>query len=129
MAKHTALVFVEDAPDRTILWPCIIPVPMNGGQVSEQEVTARFSVLPGDEHAKIVRQAAMDGTDMNVAVLTKVLRGFDALKNDAGETVPDDVAIATMMKRPYAVLGLIRGYMAMREGRVAKNAETSSEPS
>jgi hypothetical protein len=119
--KATRFVLASTAATRVITWPCKIAVPLDDGQVEVQTVDAKFVVLPPEELARITSPIQAPGVDSDVEVLKKVLKGFQGLQDERKNTVPDDQAVALMLSLPYAVRGLVRGYLEMASGRVAGN--------
>jgi hypothetical protein len=124
-------VFAEDKPGRSILWPCMIAVPLSGGLIEERLLIARFSLdlIAETAHEALITEANTALKSVDTHITSKVLLGFDGFTNDGGTTIPDDVAIPFMMALPYAVSGLMKGYMEMRAGRAAKNSVTPSATS
>lgn len=107
--------FVFSDKPATVIWPCIVSVPKDGGVREEQTITTRFKVLPGDE----LKSLSDEGGDKKV--LDAVIVGFVDLCDQMGAPVRDDVAKAALLNLPYCVLAFVEGYYAMLGGRVAKN--------
>jgi len=114
-------VFETKKPGRSILWPCLIPVPIDG-DIDQQELSVRFSLDHADEddHVALITEAQA-AADFVRHILDKVVLGFDAVPNEAGETVGNDDMFAVMWATPYIQNGVLGGYLAMREGRLPKN--------
>jgi len=127
-ANNTVSFVFKDTPG-VIVWPCKISVPLDGGGFQEQELKARFKVIDNDRFDELA------GTPVSRAIgntegvkkqgdrplLEEVLVGFADFRNAGGAVVDDAVAIPAMLALPYAVAGLVRGYMEMVGLRAAKN--------
>jgi hypothetical protein len=131
MTTSKMFTFTEDVPGRTMLWPCTISVPLNGGLTEERLLVARFLLdhIAEKAHEALIAEANAALVSVDTYITSKVLVGFDAFTNEGGTTIPDDAAIAFVMAKPFAVSGLMKGYMEMRAGRAAKNSVTPSATS
>jgi hypothetical protein len=108
--------FVYKKPDvpNIVAWPCVIAVPQDGGTFQEQELTVRYRVLDADAY----QAAAAKGER---ALLDEIVAGFLDFNDENGMAVKDDAARELLFKLPYAVTGLIGGWMKMMAGRIPKN--------
>lgn len=120
-ATGTKFVLASTALDRAVIWPCTILVPQDDGGKVEQSVKAKFKVLAPEEQAIITNPLNMPGQDSDIAILKRILVGFSELEDESRTAVPDDKAIDLMLRLPYAVRGLVRGYADMVSGRVSGN--------
>jgi hypothetical protein len=119
MSEKTKLVFKKEIGAGA--WPCTISVPQDDGARQEQMITPRFRVIPQSEIDELYTPEAFRRGNSDAVLMQKVVAGFDGLKDESGEPVPDDVAKATLLGIPYVVDGLTRGYSEMLGRRTAKN--------
>lgn len=124
--KGPLFVFKSDPGE--IAWPCTISVPLSGGERQDQIVTARFVVVSNERLDELVGTALSRLTPVEGAspqgdlpLLQEVLKGFNDLKNESGQSVGDETAKSALLALPYAVRGLARGYVEMIGLRPAKN--------
>jgi hypothetical protein len=118
----TRFVFLANSETGTRAWPCKISVPLDGGKFEEQELKALFRVLPMSRVAEVLKPSVASlGQSGDVLLLKECLAGFEDLQDSSGARVPDDKAIPAMLEIPYVVIGLVRGYYDMVQGRLPKN--------
>ncbi len=114
-------VFKAAEAERIVAWPCKITIPVGPGKIEEQEIVARFKLVSPERMADVLKPVNLMGSNGDLLQLKECLVGFDGLKDEAGNSVSDDVAVPLMLSLPYAVRGLSRGYWEMVEGRLPKN--------
>jgi hypothetical protein len=120
--KKILLVFPSaDDLERTIVWPCQVAVPKDGGAVEVQEIDAAFTIPTEDELKDYAVATFTLGRAASAALLEKHLKDFPGVKDDTGALVPFDKAKPVMLARPYVVDGLVSGLYNMARGRAAKN--------
>lgn len=146
MTQTKIMLAFKRAEENVIEWPCAIQVPLNGGGFEEQQLTARFKVLPDERHDFLypselsvlaeVRSALEapppmpPASDSETPAEKPKRRGDEGLLDEAllglvgvpgaGALTEVDVA-ASLRKVPYIRDGLVRGYQEMIGRRVTKN--------
>ena len=114
-------VFKKNEPARTVAWPVTIAVPQPAGAVEQQTITARYKMVDPEVMADALTPMKMMGKSADLLQLDLCLAGFDDFKDENGNAVSDEEARAVLLKLPYVVRGLARGYFEMIEGRLPKN--------
>jgi hypothetical protein len=136
--NKTILLHYKSATANEIVWPCIIKVPLSGGVFQDQELKARFRVLP-EERLEFLYpnpnsilalvEAAVQAQAAPVAE-TPLRRGDEGLLDLAlvglvdvpGADGKSEADVAQQLRGvPYIRDGLVRGYSEMIGRRVAKN--------
>jgi hypothetical protein len=114
-------IFKAEEASRVVSWPCKLSVPVGPGKFEEQEIVARFRLVPPERMADALKVQNMMGANGDVLQLKECLVGFEGLKKEDGSSVDDETALAVMLSLPYAVRGLAAGYWDMVQGRLPKN--------
>lgn len=113
-------VFKAAEAERVVSWTVRIAVPIGPGKVEDQEIVARYRLVPDDRMADVVKTNVL-GLSGDLAQLKECLVGFEDLKDENGNSVPDEKSVPLMLSLPYAVRALARGYWEMVQGRLSKN--------
>lgn len=107
--------FVFSTKPSTVLWPCLIAVPQDGGTYENQSITVRFTIIPAGELEKLMDEKGVR------AGIDKVIVGFEGFNDETGQPVPTDTAKALLLQLNYCVMGFLEGYREMVSGRLLKN--------
>lgn len=121
MDNKVKMVFPAAGEKRTIVWPCTIDVPQEGGTTQPQLVDVRFNLISREEREKAFDNAVKEGKRGDLAVYDLVVAGFPTFMDANGALVGDAVAIPFFRAEDYRVTGIVRGFGEMNWGRPAKN--------
>lgn len=115
------LVFPGADAKRTIVWPCTVAVPQDGGTVLSFVVDVRFNLISRETYEKTFNDALAKNERGNLAVYDALVDGFPTFKNAAGDLVGDVDAKAFFRAEDFYVGGILQGFAQVRVGMPAKN--------
>jgi hypothetical protein len=105
--------------NRIVQWPVVINMPVDGGEIVEQECTASFEILEQQDYEK----ASKIG---DVALLNRVVVGFgDDIQNEDGSPMACNAANKNTLfnSAPFVRAGFLNAYIDAAQGAASKNSK------
>lgn len=102
---------------RTITWPALIHVPVEGGTTRVHEVNVQFEDLPQSEQDEIYKSG---GNDMDL--MKRVVTGWKSgqFKNEDETDIEfSPESLAKLLDIAYVQAALVRAYIELHSGRAA----------
>jgi hypothetical protein len=119
--SNKRFVYLKSMTGRSVMFPCQIPVPVDGG-IEFQELNVRFRLdhVGKKEHEALLKEAEKTA-DFDAYIIEKVVDGFANVPTEDESSVDDASMFELMRATPYIQNGVLAGYLMMREGRLPKN--------
>ena len=121
------LKFMDKAAPIQVMWPVLIEVPADGGEVTKEKASVRFEIIAAAEAQKLLNPSTADiisdlveggESDATVDFLKRVVVGWN--EADFGGPFSAD-GLVNLATYPFARNALVRAYGDAAQGRKAKN--------
>ncbi|HEY2070716.1 MAG TPA: hypothetical protein VGG48_14260 [Rhizomicrobium sp.] len=122
------LVLPDPQKPRTVVWPCMIKQPADGGSFEQRVLDVRFKILSQKERERIFDEASkkeVPAGERRVpggeALFDALVVEFPGFQDEAGQPVPFEIAADYLRREPAYRDAILTCFMNMIGGRLAGN--------